>query len=217
MTLLIVYLTFSTGKGIAYDVRINLPTATSLYSAPSNVRTFLGTGATVSNTYSGGVLTVASLAGATERKGADATGANVLIVVYDVTLLDAFGAALAANPYAAQVPAQLTRYTAVNTPSALNYVTSLHASGQYSTACTQAKTITISGVPPVVATAMSSADTCTIDPDVTIGEPFQLNSTLTLPRGTLTGAVYVLTQQTTNTKTMKLINMTVVTMPGTAS
>lgn len=176
----------NSGKGTAFDARVQLGHSFATISQPINVAVYDGTGAALAHSYTGGVVSIDELAGSAVRDGTDSTGSNVAIVVYDVDVLDAFVPGTAVS-----VSAQLQQYLAIDN-SGINYVSTLHATGQYPRTCTEAKTVALTGVEPVLSSQVATTDDCTTESqsntEVAIGEEFTITSTFELPRGTLPSA-----------------------------
>jgi len=209
------------GRGTASNLQIVLNRNALYFTDPENVRVFTGANVAVTTaTYSTatGVVSVPTLAGATSRQGTDTTGNNVLVIVYDVTVRDAFQPAEVATPLLNQLNVSLTQYTAGIATT--NFVTTLHANGQYPASCLRAD-VDASGRRPVVAFDYTTADACTVEgttPDIAVGEAFRLRTNITLPYGTLANANYSLTCTTSSVSAQfSLLNVTVKTQPATSS
>ncbi len=215
----VVVLVTGQGRGSAYDIRLDLPLAAEsafAFSDPTNVRAFYGNGTAAALSYDAatGVATVPQLTGASTRAGLDTTGRNMLVLVYDVTLLPAFPIAQPAGPLVA-LRAALLEYAA--RPSTDNYVTTLHARGQYAAACLSS-TIALSAAQPTLAAELTSDDACTLDSlrDVAPGEQFRVRTTVTLPYGTLANAAVGVRMSTTG-RVASLLSMTLLANPATSS
>jgi hypothetical protein len=208
------------GRGTASNVQIVLSRGQVHFTDPENVRVFTGANSAVTAatyTASTGVVSVPTLAGATSRQGTDTTGNNVLVIVYDVTVRDVFQPAELASPLISQLNVTLTQYMAGIAPT--NYVTTLHANGQYPATCLRAD-IDVSGRRPVVAFDFATADACTVEgstPDIAVGEAFRVRTNITLPYGTLANANYALSTASTVAAHFSLLNVTIRTQPATSS
>jgi hypothetical protein len=211
-------LVVNSGRGTAVQVLVQLPQSQTYFADPQNVRVFTGANVAVTTaTYAGGVVTVPSLAGATTRGGTDDTGNNVLVIVYDVTVRDVFQPVESATPLASQLNVTLTQYRAGM--STVNYATTLHASGQYSSACLRSN-VAVSGRRPTVVNDFVSGDLCTSDasatPDIAVGEPFRLRTNVTLPYGTLAGASFALSVASVGAQ-FSVLNASLSTQPASSS
>jgi hypothetical protein len=215
------------GRGRAFEtlVRLTRQVDSIVLGDPTNVRVFTGAGAAVSAaSYSAvtGVLTIPQLAGSLSRTGADTSGANVAVILYDVTVLNTFKLN---EPLALQLKASLVSY--LGSPlSTENYVTTVHATGQYSAACLSS-VISLTGRRPNVTADMVTGDACstskTSSPNagttVVPGEEVRYRVNVTLPTGTLdNAAVAFRIVSTAAAAQWNILNATVVSLaPATAT
>ena len=82
-------LVINEGAAISRQVQVRIGNVNStFYSSPANVEVYDGSGTRITSTYSGGVVEFTGLPGS--EGVSDATGNNMYIIVYDVTIQAAF-------------------------------------------------------------------------------------------------------------------------------
>ena len=207
------------GRGAAHDIELVLPNgaaASTFYSVASGTAVLLGdrSGTPSGGAIAGGVATVPTLAGAAARDGSDASGTNVLLVTFEVTVLDAFPSGnVLASALLDQLRGTLRRYTGLP-GSARNFVT-LHAAGEYPPECTS-HSLALAGSVPTFANDLVSGDVCTSDGNIAVGEEFRIGFDVRLPFGTLRDASLQLAT-TPTTLPYTLLNWTLTSMPAVAA
>ena len=179
-----------------FQIQVQLANGTEFFGDPAVVGVFLGDGSALRESTdfaldnSTLILDVfAPLAAADEDRNLG-TGENVLVIVLEVVVLEAFEYVGSADALTEQLSATLVRYAAQPVADTPNFV-SLHTDGLNPLECIGNPVLSFQGVDPEIAQTVATSDPCTDEGSVlAIGEEVCVESTLELPAGILRDVTY---------------------------